>query len=288
MSGTRGLASAKRSEDGSGVSTGTGPNAQSRVLNGVCTSTFFRRRPANACLPVVGEQAQILVMKAQWLFVVAPLMFGCQHSEPGADYERLFSQEGIPQGWVVRAWNEVRDPAEGNPVWRVEDGVLTGGEPRGSWLLSEQEYEDFILEFEFKLGERGNSGCALRAPMGGDPAFDGIELQMADFRYNPEAKESELTGGLYRAVAPVKQVYRPTEWNHYRIECRGASLRVMLNRETILDVNLDEETATVQRHDGTDAPPLKDRPRRGRIGFQELSRDGSHVEIRNARVQRLD
>ena len=230
-------------------------------------------------------------MKNPWFLLAvvwAPLLVGCRHSDPGSGYETLFPREGVPAGWVVGAWNEVSQPAEGNPVWRVEQGILTGGEPRGSWLMSESEYGDFVLEFEFKLGERGNSGCALRAPLQGDPAFDGIELQMADFRYNPEAKESELTGGLYRAVAPRKQVYRPTEWNRYRIECRGPRLKVELNGEPILDVNLDEQTSTVKRHDGTDALPLKDRPRRGRIGFQELSRDGSHVEIRNARVRRLD
>src|SRR5882762_5565271 len=129
----------------------------------------------------------------------------------------LFSEDGVPKGWVVRAWNDVRNPAEGNPVWKIENGVLHGGEPRGSWLLSEKEYGDFELEFEFKLGPTGNSGCALRVPMFGDPAFDGMELQMADFRYNPEAKDSELTGGFYRAVAPKKQVYKPTEWNKYHV-----------------------------------------------------------------------
>lgn len=36
----------------------------------------------------------------------------------------------------------------------------------------------------------------------GDPAFDGIEVQMADFRYNPGARGPELTGRLYRAAAP--------------------------------------------------------------------------------------
>ncbi|MCL4181303.1 MAG: DUF1080 domain-containing protein [Verrucomicrobia bacterium] len=216
------------------------------------------------------------------------LLAGCAHSRPGSDWVALFPEEGVPEGWVVRAWNDVRNPAEGGPVWKVQDGVLTGGEPRGSWLLSEREYGDFILEFEFKLGERGNSGCALRAPLQGDPAFDGLELQMADFRYNPEAKDSELTGGLYRAVAPLKQAYRPTEWNRYRIECRGPRVNVELNGEPILDVNLDDQTASVKRHDGTDAPPLKDRPRRGHIGFQELSRDGSHVAIRNARIRVLE
>ena len=118
----------------------------------------------------------------------------------------LFPEDGIPKGWTVRAWNDVRNPAEGNPVWRIEKGVLHGGEPRGSWLLSEKEYGDFELEFEFKLGETGNSGCALRVPMFGDPAFDGVELQMAEFSLQQQAKDSELTGGLYRAVAPKKQV----------------------------------------------------------------------------------
>lgn len=200
----------------------------------------------------------------------------------------LFPQDGVPTGWVVRAWNDVSQPPSQPTVWRVENGVLHGGEPRGTWLMSEREYGDFILEFEFKLGERGNSGCALRAPMRGDPAFDGMELQMADLRYNPQAKDSELTGGIYRAIAPRKQVYRPTEWNKYQITVQGSRLRVMLNGELIHDLNLDEQNQVVKRHDGSLAPPVKDRPRRGHIGFQELSRDGSHVQIRNARIKVLD
>lgn len=78
------------------------------------------------------------------------------------------------------------------------------------------------------------------------------------------------------------------EWNQYRIECRGSMVKVILNGESILDVNLDEQQASVQRHDATGALPLRDRPRRGHIGFQELSRDGSHVAIRHVRILSLD
>ena len=200
----------------------------------------------------------------------------------------LFPEDGIPKGWTVRAWNDVRNPAEGNSVWRIEKGVLHGGEPRGSWLLSEKEYGDFELEFEFKLGETGNSGCALRVPMFGDPAFDGVELQMADFRYNKQAKDSELTGGLYRAVAPKKQVYKPTEWNQYQITCKGSRIKVVLNGELIQDVDMNDQTEKVKRHDNTDAPPIKDRPRKGHIGFQELSRGGEHAQIRNAKIKVME
>jgi hypothetical protein len=154
--------------------------------------------------------------------------------------------------------------------------------------VSEREYGDFVLEFEWKLGERGNSGCGLRFPLSGDPAFDGLELQMVDPRYYPpdqKVEPNELAGSLYKAVAPTARLYKAGEWNSYRITCKGASIKVQLNGSAILDVNLDQQTAAPKRHDGTDAPPLKDRPRRGRIGFQELSRGGAHVEIRNARIK---
>ena len=56
---------------------------------------------------------------------------------------------------------------------------------------------DFILEFEDQIDGSGNSGVAVHRPMKGDPPFDGMEMQVADQRYNPEAKDSELTGGIY-------------------------------------------------------------------------------------------
>src|SRR2546425_3630876 len=206
------------------------------------------------------------------------------------EFISLFPRDGIPAGWMVRKWDNVKDSPDKEVVWKVEKGVLHGSEPRSTWLLSEKEYGDFILEFEWKLGERGNSGTALRAPLYGDPAFDGMELQMVDPRYYGGTKvpPAELTGSLYKAVAPRVQVYKPTEWNKYQITCRGASVEVALNGEAILDVNLDEQTSPTKRHDGTDAPSLKDRPRKGHIGFQELSRGGGHVQVRNARLKVIE
>lgn len=203
----------------------------------------------------------------------------------------LFPEDGIPQGWVVRQWNDVSNPADDGVVWKVEDGVLHGSDPRGTWLISEKEYADFELRFEWKIGEQGNGGCGLRFPPKGDPAFDGLELQMVDPRYYgdaaPQIPPSELTGGLYRAVAPTAQLYRPGEWNAYEVSLRGPQVVVKLNGETIQEVNLDEQTAGVKRHDDSPAPPLKARPRKGHIGFQELSRGGGHVMIRNARISEL-
>jgi len=201
------------------------------------------------------------------------------------DFRLLFPDDGPPKGWTVREWNDLTKKVDA--PWTVKDGILQTGSRRGTWLVSDKEYGDFILEVEIKLTEKGNSGIALRAPMYGDPAFDGMELQVADFRYNTQAKDSELTGGIYRAIAPSKQVYKPTEWNKFRVELKGVHLKVTLNGEVIQDVDLDKYDQPVKRHDNSNAPPVKDRPRRGHIGFQHLSRDGP-VMIRGARIKVLE
>ncbi len=219
------------------------------------------------------------------------IAFSVRAADENSDFQALFPEDGVPKGWLVRTWDNLKTPAQSGVVWTVKDGVLHGSEPRGTWLVSEKEYGDFILEFEWKLGERGNSGCALRSPLFGDPAFDGLELQMVDKRYYPpdmKVTPEELTASLYKAVGPSQQVFKPMDWTKYQITCKGPHVKVVLNGTTVLDVNLDEQRTPTKRHDNTDAPPLKERPRKGHIGFQELSRGGGHVEIRNARIKILD
>jgi hypothetical protein len=207
---------------------------------------------------------------------------------PGEEgFAPLFPDEGVPTGWLVRDWDDLGNEAGPDSEWTVQDGVLRAGGRRGTWLVSEAEYADFILEFEIKLTERGNSGVALRTPLDGDPAFEAMEMQIADLRYNPGATAAELTGAIYRALAPTEQVYRPTEWNTCRIELDGAHLKVTFNGRVIQDVDLAAQDRPTRRHDGSEAPPLKDRPRSGRIGFQHLSRDNEPILIRNARIKAL-
>ena len=203
------------------------------------------------------------------------------------EYSPLFPDDGIPKDWVVRAWSDIGKAGPEGAQWIVEKGVLNGGGARGSWLISKKDYTDFELSFDFKLGPQGNSGLALRSPSSGDPAFDGLELQMADYRYNTKAKDSELTGGLYRALAPSQQVYKPEKWNNYQIKIKGSHIKVILNDIPIIDEDLSKHKTIIKRHNGEDAPALGDRPKSGRIGFQNLSRGGSPVLIKNAKIKEL-
>lgn len=184
----------------------------------------------------------------------------------------------------MRQWNDLAKPATGG-MWMVRDGILHGSPDRGTWLVSEREYGDLELSFDFKLGPRGNSGLALHTPLRGDPAFDALEVQMLDLRYKPDSKDSEQTGALYRAIPPAQKVFRPEEWNHYDVTLAGSHIKVVLNDVVIHDLDLAAHAEAGLRHDGTSALPLRDRPRRGHIGFQELSRGEDRVQIRNAVIR---
>src|SRR5687767_4718672 len=98
-------------------------------------------------------------MRSLLTVLVCSLLLGCQ-TIPQSKFVPLFPEEGVPAGWVVRAWANVKDPGPQGAQWMVKEGVLHGSNPRGTWLMSEKEYGDFILDFEFKLPEQGNGGCA--------------------------------------------------------------------------------------------------------------------------------
>jgi hypothetical protein len=197
-------------------------------------------------------------------------------------YTPLFPKDGPPAGWTVHPWTDVAQEAPSSAGWRVENGILTSGTPRGSWLVSDAEYGDFTLECEFRLPELGNAGFALRFPAAGDPSVQGFEIQWVDPRYfgtNYPARDLELSGAIFRVLPPLEQAYRPLEWNRFTLSAQGSRLVAELNGRRVIDTNL-----ATQSEPPTHGLPLAQRPARGKIGFQEISRGTGRVEIRNARI----
>ena len=179
------------------------------------------------------------------------------------DFRALFPTDSL-DGWAL-----VRDQPPS--AWSVKDGVVTcSGEGRG-WLRTERTYRDFHLALEYALSQGGNSGVFLRSLTEGRPAYNGLEVQLLDDQgHVPGVKSS---GALYDAVAPTKNLARPTmEWNYLEALCQGDRVQVTLNGEVVVDVNLAEHDA------------LKERPREGYIGLQN---HGSLVRFRNVRVREL-
>jgi hypothetical protein len=251
---------------------------------------------------------------AQKLFVTGALLgtLAVSAAEPASEpkFEKLFTRPGlVTDGWVVRDWVDVSNPPKWNVAWEVDaDGVLhgtgryapgnTGDRWIGTWLLSQKEYSDFILELEFKFkngGASGNGGVALRAPLVGDPAYNGLELQITDERfersYFPDATNEQLSGALYLVSGAKELAYKQGEWNHYRIEARGSKIKVWLNKRLVQDVDLKTLTKPAKKHgQGTellDATPGAQRPLKGHIGLQDLSESGETLTFRNVQIAEL-
>jgi hypothetical protein len=239
-------------------------------------------RPNKAVVPYRAMRSHLL--GSMGLLVLLTLS-GAAPKDANEGWIKLFSDEGAPKGFHVTAWDDVSKPPPDGAKWLVKDGILNGSDPRGTWLVSDDLYSDFELELDFKIGIAGNSGVGLRFPDAGDPAFDGMELQIMGPRYRGDdvVPDNEKTGALYQLFAPKIKVLRQDDWNHYWITLRGPHVKIYLNGHLVQDLNLDQQKDAPKRGN----PPAQ-RPRQGHIGFQELSRGGGHVQIRNARLRKLE
>jgi hypothetical protein len=195
--------------------------------------------------------------------LILGITMGCSTPQPRAMSQSLFNGRDL-SGWVVMHGGE----------WSVEDGALVGRngenwstdpEVSGSWLRSEREYQDFILDFEYAI--HGNSGVFLRSARDKNPAFTGYEMQiLSDHGRDPAIWSA---GGLYDVVAASRNMSRPAgEWNQVRILYEGYRIQIIWNGELVVD--FDEAT----------------RSRRGYIGLQNHD-EQSVVKFRNIRITEL-
>jgi hypothetical protein len=188
-------------------------------------------------------------------------------------FTSIFNGKNL-DGWVLAG--RQKDP------YLVRDGVLVCPDNVSANLFTEKEYSDFILRFEFKLTPGANNGVGIRAPLEGDAAYAGTEIQILD---NDDPKYANLKpfqyhGSVYGIVpAKLGALKKPGEWNTEEISCIGRKVKVTVNGKRIVDTDLNgvHEPEILQQHPGM----LRDRGRVGFLGHR------SHVEFRNIRIKEL-
>jgi hypothetical protein len=206
-----------------------------------------------------------------------------------AGFTPLFNGKDLT-GWIYgkRASGAENKSGKG---YQVENGVLFSTKEDGGNLYTEKEYSDFVLRFDVKLTENANNGIGIRAPLVGDAAYAGIEIQVLDdggSQYT-SLKPFQYHGSIYGMVAPKRGFQKPVgEWNSEEITANGRQITVRLNGTTIVDANLDaikdEEMLATHRDLTRPEGSRGIANTRGHIGFLG---HGARVEFRHIRIKEL-
>lgn len=233
------------------------------------------------------------------------LMAGCNNgSEQSEAGESTAVQTSSTEedGWVYLVKGNSLDnwtQLNGKATYEVNDGVVTGttklGEPN-SFMTTNKEYDDFILEYEVKVDPRMNSGVQIRSN-----AYDQdttitvknsegkmVERKIEKDRvhgYQVEIDPSEraYSGGIYDEARrgwlfdlseneAARKAFKNGEWNKFRVEARGDTIKTWVNNVPAANL-VDTMTAS------------------GFIGLQVHStkeEEPMQVQWRNIRIRELD
>ncbi len=149
-------------------------------------------------------------------------------------------------------------------------------------LYTAKEYSDFNFRFEFKLTPGANNGLGIHAPLKGDVAYVGKELQILDNTASIYAnlKPYQYHGSVYGVISAKRGFLKPVgEWNSEEVIVKGNHIKIILNGTVIVDGNWKEasENGTL---DKKNHPGLK--RNKGHIGFLG---HGSELQFRNIRIK---
>ena len=178
-------------------------------------------------------------------------------------------------GRTMNGW-ETRDA--NSPV-EIKDGTMMAHhrDTTGHTYLSTiDEFKDFILELEVKVVGDLNSGILLR----GIRSPEIHQGKLHGYQMEIDQSERQWTGGIFEELGrgwlyslenreTEREAYKPSEWNHYRIEVIKNTFKIWVNHKPVLHM-IDSKT------------------RKGVIAFQihDLTEGyaGGTIEIRNMNI----
>ena len=207
-----------------------------------------------------------------------------------AEWAALFDGKTL-SGWSVHS---------GYAKYEVEDGAIVGTAVKGSpntFLCTEKEYGDFVLEFEVKCDPKLNSGVQFRSRIAeremvfwflgrkGEPRKRVIPPdRVHGYQVEISNEAAASSGGVYDEARrgfflcdvsedpKAGKAFKDNQWNHYRVECRGDAIKTWINEVPCADFR-DSMTA------------------RGVIGLQVhgVGRDFQPYQVRwrNVRIKEL-
>ena len=210
-----------------------------------------------------------------WTLMTGVLFFSKAMTQSGNDgWQVLFN------GKDFTGWRELN----GKHKWEVKDGMIIGtdihNQPNG-FLCTEKDYSDFILELEVSIDTlMNNSGVQFRSRS--IPEYLNGRVHGYQMEIDPKPQrwsgsiydEGGTRGWLYTTELNEagKKAFRNNQWNKYRIECFGTTIRTWVNGIPIahlVDAELSKGFIGLQLHANNPTDPP----------------GGNQVRFRNIRIQ---
>ena len=195
-------------------------------------------------------------------------------------WQLLFDGRSLT-GWMNSDRTTPRTP--------VQDSTINPHRAGHYMLVHTQEWANFVWQLDFKLSDHCNSGLFVRtSPLtprpGKDVGYNGLEIALDDTL----TAGFYDTGAVYDLAKPKRNAMRPIgDWNHIHITCQGSRIAIVLNGETVNEVDLSKFTEANRRPDGSQHKfdsVFRDHPQRGFIGLQD---HGSPCWFKNIKLKPL-
>lgn len=182
----------------------------------------------------------------------------------GLEQAKAPKMKKIFNGKSLKGWVE----PENNIWWSAGDGILSvksGPDKKGSILWTEKEYEDFIVQADFKMGEGTvDSGIFLRSEE------QQIQIGISGSLKRDMTGSPYIPGKAYPVEAKgVKELLKLDDWNTMKVQAKDNVYTVWLNGEEVM--NYTSENV----------------PEKGPIGLQLHPGNEMTIDFRNIMVAEL-
>ncbi|WP_373524602.1 DUF1080 domain-containing protein [Aquiflexum sp.] len=207
------------------------------------------------------------------------------------DWESLFD------GQTFEGWSKYGGGDVGN-AWKVQDGAIyLDAKNKDSWqegdagdIVTDEEFDNYHLQVEWKISENGNSGIIFFVSDSGEYPYSfmsGLEMQVLDNDGHPDAKiTTHRAGDLYDLIESSEETVKAVgEWNLAEIIAKDGNLELYLNGVMVVSTTMwtpewDEMVANSKFKD----MPGFGKYKKGKIALQD---HGDEVWFRNIRIKRL-
>ena len=238
------------------------------------------------------------------VIIITAFLCSCNSSKQVTGANQL-SREEKEEGWqllfdgnTTKGWHKYgSDPA--GKAWKIKEGCLqldttvkeNGQIKDGGDIITDQEFENFELQLEWKISKDGNSGIIFYIHEDkvkyNWPWETGPEMQILDNNGHPDAKIiKHRAGDLYDLISCSTETVKPYgEWNLAKIKCSNGKLDLYLNGENVVTTTLwDENWKKMVAGSKFRNMPGFGTYKKGHIGLQD---HGNEVCFRNIKIRKL-